>query len=96
MCTGVEIALITAAVVSTTATVTSTIIGAKAQKKQAKEQEQALQVPEIPILPEPEKIKDTAREDALKRQRLRTQTVLTSPVGLQDEPNLGRKSLLGQ
>ena len=46
--------------------------------------------------PDPEEIKRDAREEARRRQRLRRgQRILTSPVGLIDEPNLAVKTLLG-
>ena len=48
------------------------------------------------VIPEPEAIKDTAKEAALKRRQLAARTILTSPVGLINEPAVYRKTLLGQ
>ena len=55
-------------------------------------------LPEQPVLPEPTLIKDEAREEAKKRLRARRAAtgILTAPTGLLVEPNIGRKTLLGE
>ena len=47
------------------------------------------------VVPEPEVIKEEARESVKKRLRRRTQRILTSPVGIEDEANIAVKTLLG-
>lgn len=47
-------------------------------------------------VPEPEVIKTQAKEEALKRRQRASQTIFTSPVGLINEPQTFRKTLLGQ
>lgn len=47
-------------------------------------------------VPEPEAIKDQAKAEALRRKQQQALTILTSPVGIVGEPNIARKTLLGQ
>jgi len=96
MCTGLEVALISAAI--TTTAVVSTNLAQKGPPTPPTFPE----LPPIPTLqptvlelPEPEKVKDSAREMALDRQRRRTRTILTNPAGIEDQANIGIKTLLG-
>jgi hypothetical protein len=50
----------------------------------------------LPQVPEPEVIKTRAKDRALARRRLAASTILTSPIGIATEPEVSRKTLLGQ
>ena len=50
----------------------------------------------LPQIPQPEAIKEQAKEEATRRKKQQALTVLTSPVGIVGEPNISRKTLLGQ
>jgi len=93
MCTGIEIALITATVAATT----TSVIAATKKPPSFEPASISAQLPQAePVVPEPAKIMEDAREEARKRLRARTKTILTSPVGLVAEPDISRKTLLGE
>lgn len=58
--------------------------------------EQSFQTAVLPGIPEPEVIKDQAKAEAKKRRQVAAQTILTSPSGIIGEPQVFRKTLLGQ
>ena len=102
--------MITSAIVGATTTTVSLSqanTAAKTQKsaaeQAARQQEEAFAASQqafaqdiLPAIPQPEAIKDKAKEEALKRRQRAAQTILTSPVGIIGEPNIARKTLLGQ
>ncbi len=110
MCTGLELLAIGTMVASTTATAVSVSQAHQAGKAQKSAAEEASRTQErlfqesqqrfsqaiLPAIPEPEVIKETAKEEAKKRRMLAAQTILTSPAGLIGEPTVFRKTLLGQ
>ena len=110
MCTGLEIALLIGAVAGATGTAVAASQANTAGKTQnslaqdaARRQEQAFAASQqtftqeiLPAAPVPEVIKEQAKEEALRRRQRAAQTILTSSVGIVGEPNIARKTLLGQ
>jgi len=104
--------LIAAGVAAATAAATTAVSvsqahqAGKAQKgaseDAARRQEQAFAASQqaftglLPAIPQPEAIKEQAKEEATRRKKLQALTILTSPVGVVGEPNISRKTLLGQ
>lgn len=101
MCTGVEIALVTSAIISTTAAVAGTVLTAQQSRKAAKQEEQIFsqesvpEPPEPPPIPEPEVIKEEAKQEALERRARAARTVFTPPLSLVPEEKVAKKKLLG-
>ena len=54
------------------------------------------QIPELPPAPDPKKIEADKRAELLKKNLSKTQTVLTSPLGIIDPESTQKKSLLGE
>lgn len=90
MCFGLE-PIVVASIIGATAAGGTAIYSASQSKKTAS----PLQLPEPIPLPDPEAIKDQAKDDARRRLAGRTKTILTSGAGIIDEPQTKVKTLLG-
>jgi hypothetical protein len=51
---------------------------------------------QMPSPPDPDKIREDEKNRMRQAMAGRTQTAFTSPLGEQDEPKVGQKTLLGQ
>lgn len=88
MCTGME-------AIALAGLITTSTLAIKQSKQASKAQKTPLQLPEPIPLPDPEAIKDQAKDDARRRLAGRTKTILTSGAGIIDEPQTKVKTLLG-
>ena len=52
--------------------------------------------PDMPTMPDPGAAEAKARQDEMRRRRMRTKTLLTSPQGAMGEAQVGKKTLLGE
>ena len=89
MCFGLE-PIVVASIIGATAAGGTALIEANAQKQTA-----LPQLPDLPALPDPNAIKEQAKDDARKRQLAKSQTILTGGAGIIDEPDTKKQSILG-
>ncbi len=69
---------------------------AKGQERIAGQQLEAQKKATTEVLAAPEKATERARVDSLQRRRKRAKTLLTSPTGVLEPAELGKKTLFGE
>jgi hypothetical protein len=59
-------------------------------------QKEGMQLPQTPTAPSSDEAASQAEKIAKKRRSSMTETIYTDPLGIQDQANVSRKTLLGQ